>query len=206
MKIKKRLSFLKLMFREMTFLFSYFRFKKLKSKTPIYLELGSGAKKGKNGWITIDVNGADISWDLRKGIPLPDGSVEKIYSSHLLEHIPFQELILFLKECHRVLKTGGEFSVCVPNFAFYINAYQGGNMFKPRESWWREGAVSTNSLMDQLNYIIYMGGEHKYMFDSENLINTLKQGGFVNSKLRPYDEKIDLKERDFESIYAVSIK
>lgn len=58
----------------------------------------------KNGFTTVDINGANISWDLKNGIPLKDNSVDLIYSSHLLEHIPFKELILFLKDCKRVLK------------------------------------------------------------------------------------------------------
>ncbi|MGA7750152.1 MAG: hypothetical protein WCA63_08390, partial [Gallionella sp.] len=42
----------------------------LKEKKPIFLEVGSGDKKGKNGWITTDLSAnSDIYWDLRKGIP-----------------------------------------------------------------------------------------------------------------------------------------
>ena len=52
----------------------------------------------------------------------------------------------------------------------------------------------------------YMAGEHCYMFDEENLVNTLRKVGFTSVELRAFDESIDLKERDFESIYATAIK
>jgi hypothetical protein len=48
----------------------------------------------------------------------------------------------------------------------------------------------------------YMDGQHKYMFDEENLIFILKSKGFRNVKLRQFDPTLDLKERDYESIYA----
>ena len=172
----------------------------------IKLELGSGPKKGTDGWTTIDTQSSDINWDLRRGIPLPDNCVEQIYSSHLLEHISYAELIIFLSECRRVMTVGGKFSVCVPNFKLYIDAYEQGRMFKNRESWWKPGSIDTGSAIDQLNYIAYMRDQHKYMFDEENLINTLRQAGFSDVKLREFDHQLDLKERDSESIYALAIK
>jgi len=51
-----------------------------------------------------------------------------------------------------------------------------------------------------------MRGQHKYMFDEENLINTLRQAGFSDVKLRKFDHQLDLKERDSESIYALALK
>ena len=72
----------------------------LKKSKKIFLEIGSGNKKGANGWVTVDLYGADIIHDLKKGIPLPDASVEQIYASHLFEHIPFKELIIMLEEIY----------------------------------------------------------------------------------------------------------
>ena len=42
----------------------------------VKLNLGSGNTKGKNGWINVDLSGADINYDLRKGIPLDYNKVE----------------------------------------------------------------------------------------------------------------------------------
>jgi hypothetical protein len=51
-----------------------------------------------------------------------------------------------------------------------------------------------------------MKDEHKYMFDEENLINTLTKCGFSNVKLREFDEELDILKRDKESIYAKASK
>jgi SAM-dependent methyltransferase len=90
----------------------------------IYLEIGAGDRKGEKGWITLDkIKNCDICWDLRKGIPFPDESVQKIYSSHLFEHLSFKDGQKLLDECLRVLVPSGSFSICVPNAKIYIDAY-----------------------------------------------------------------------------------
>lgn len=151
---------------------------------------------------TTNAINADICWDLRDGILLPDKSVNKIYTSHVLEHIPYNELIPFLIEIRRVLKDGGELWVCVPNYRFYIDAYMENRLFSEKNSWWQTALVETGSSMDQLNYMAYMLDKHKYMFDEENLINTLSKAGLINVRLRDFDSSIDSPIHRHESIYA----
>ncbi len=182
------------------------QWKKLASKEIIRLDLGSGTKKGNDGWITVDLVGADINYDLKKGIPLPDGSVDAIYSSHLLEHIPYKSLVLFLSECCRVLKNNGEFLVCVPNASLYIKAYIERSNFGGNHNLHLPAIVDTGSHIDQLNYIAYMNGEHHFMFDNQNLVNILLRSGFGDAKLRNYDPELDSADRHFESIYALATK
>lgn len=191
-------------------LFNYFisipKWKALLKKEKIWLELGSGPKKGNNGWITVDNFGADICHDLTKGIPLPDESVDLIYTSHMLEHIPFKDLVKFIKECFRVLKKKGHLSVCVPDASRYIKSYIDKKNFREINDCAKGAIVDTGSFMDQVNYIAYMDQLHKYMFDSENLVKTLSLAPFTEVSLRDFDESVDLKSRDFESIYAIAIK
>jgi ubiquinone/menaquinone biosynthesis C-methylase UbiE len=186
--------------------YSYPKWHMLRRQKIVCLELGSGKKKGLNGWTTVDLSGADISHDLRRGIPLPNESVDRIYTSHMFEHIQYKELIVFIQECFRVLKKNGELSVCVPNAGLYIKAYVQGRRFRPQGEGYVSALVDTGSLIDQVNYIAYMDKQHNYMFDSENLVNTLKKVPFSEVRLRQFDEMLDLKSRDLESIYASAIK
>lgn len=185
---------------------SYFQWKNLAKKDVIKLELGSGSKKGVNGFTTVDINGADIYRDLRNGIPLDNNTVSVIYTSHMLEHIPYSKLIPFLKECMRVLKAGGHISICVPNARNYIQAYIEKRHFRNTDDFYKPAVIDTGSFIDQVNYMAYMAGEHCYMFDEENLVNTLRKVGFTSVSLRSFDKSIDLKDRDFESIYATATK
>lgn len=182
------------------------KWKGLAKQDKLLLELGSGAKRGVDGWTTVDVYGADISHDLRLGIPLPENSVDRIYSSHLLEHIPYQELLRFIDECYRVLKVGGEMSVCVPNAGLYIHAYASGRNFRRPGEGYKAALVDTGSGLDQVNFVAYMAGQHHYMFDEENLVNTVKKSPFSVVELRDFDNSLDMEERRFESVYARAIK
>jgi predicted SAM-dependent methyltransferase len=178
----------------------------LKGKKEIFLEVGAGDKKGKNGWLTIDMTkNCDIFWDLRKGIPFPKDSISKIYSSHFLEHLSFKEGQKFLDECLRVLVPGGIFSICVPNARIYIEAYINYDLDQ-NQFFEYKPAYNNTTKIDYVNYMAYMDGHHKYMFDEDNLIYILSSNGFKHPHQRKFDPDIDLKERDFESIYAEAMK
>ena len=178
----------------------------LRTQKEILLELGAGSTV-RDGWITIDtVESCDIIWDLRNGIPFPDKSVSLLYSSHFFEHLSFKEGQRFLDEFLRVMRPGGKFSICVPNARIYIKAYLRNadldtntfSIYKP--------AYNETTRIDYVNYTAYMDDNHKYMFDEENLIYILKSKGMRNVRLREFNPSLDLKVRDFESIYAEAEK
>ncbi len=150
-------------------------------------------------------NECDIYWDLRLGLPFATASVDRIYSSHFFEHLTFAEGQAVLDESLRVLKPGGSFSVCVPNAALYIEAYAEGRDL-PSEYFGWEPAFNRTTRIDALNYVAYMAGEHRYMFDEENLLHILRTKGLVNVSTRDFDPTVDKAERDFESIYAIGYK
>lgn len=179
----------------------------LREGREIYVELGAGNKSGTGGWTTIDVTrNCDIYWDLRKGIPFPNGSITKIYSSHFFEHLSFAEAQSFLDECKRALVPEGRFSICVPNAKLYLDAYVKGKALDPATFFGYGAAYNQTTRIDYVNYVAYMDGAHKYMFDEENLIFVLRSKGFRNVRLREFDPSLDVQERAFESIYAEADK
>lgn len=177
----------------------------LKKGEEICLEMGAD-KKGSNGWLTVDLTrNCNIFWDLRRGIPFPNESVSKIYSSHFFEHLTFKEGQILLDECLRVLIFGGTFSICVPNAKIYIEAYLKSELDLNRFGN-HKPAYNNTTKIDYLNYIAYMDGEHKYMFDEENLLYILKAKGMKNVRIREFDPTLDLEKRHLESIYAIAEK
>jgi predicted SAM-dependent methyltransferase len=181
--------------------------KQLLHRDLILLELGSGEKKGKDGWVTIDLNrNCDLYWDLNKGLPFPNSTITKIYSSHVFEHFHFEEIQKLLSECLRVLKPGGAFSICVPDAEMFINTYCNKTQLDPMLPIFEPGYSHTGSRIDYINYVAYCGKDHKYMFDRENLVSILKNKGFKNVTLRDFDPSLDLEIRKVESIYAQAEK
>ncbi|MAA74098.1 MAG: hypothetical protein CMN28_05275 [Salinisphaeraceae bacterium] len=176
----------------------------LKGGHPIWLEVGAGERGGNNGWTTLDLSlKADLFADLRKGLPFPPGSIDRIYSSHFLEHLTFRQGQDFLGDCLKALRPGGEFSICVPNARIYLEAYVRGQDL-PDEFFGYQRAFHHTTRIDYVNYTAYMNGQHCYMFDEENLIRRLEIAGFKNPGLRAFDPELDRADRDYESIYAAA--
>jgi predicted SAM-dependent methyltransferase len=110
------------------------------------------------------------------------------------------------RECRRVLVPGGTFSICVPNAKLYLDAYvKSDSLDESRFFRWKP-AYNNTTRIDYVNYIAFMEGYHKYMFDEENIVYILKSKGFRNVRVRQFDQSLDDKERDFESIYAEAEK
>ena len=53
--------------------------------------------------------------DVRNGLPYPDSSVKAIFSSHMLEHMHYEEANFVIKECYRCLVKGGIIRIIVPD-------------------------------------------------------------------------------------------
>ncbi|MFK8114884.1 MAG: methyltransferase domain-containing protein [Rubripirellula sp.] len=175
------------------------------SGVEIKLELGAGAVRGENGWVTVDWNKrCDVYWDLTVALPFPADCVSQIYTSHTLEHLTYHQTQGLLKDCLRVLKPGGEISICVPNARHYIEAYYLNQELEERTRY--APAWNYLSPIDYVNYTAYMAGEHKHMFDQDNLVAVLQKAGFENGAAREFNPKRDIAERDFESVYAFATK
>lgn len=82
----------------------------------VNLNLGCG-RHPLDGWINLDRvagEGADIVAELgMESIPLATGSVDCVFASHVLEHIP--DIISAMREIHRVLTPGGYLVAAVPH-------------------------------------------------------------------------------------------
>ncbi|MFA4828257.1 MAG: methyltransferase domain-containing protein [Thermodesulfovibrionales bacterium] len=171
------------------------------------LEIGVGNTARKNGFITSDINlKSDFPFDLRIGLPFPDDSIDIIYAEHVLEHFDYKDLLILLKDCHRALKPTGIMSIVVPNAKIYLTAY-----FKPEEFEYKkyclyDFGLSYKHNIDYVNYMFYMGGHHRYMFDEDSILTLLKDEGFKNVHKRDFDDNLDQQDRKYESIYVEATK
>jgi predicted SAM-dependent methyltransferase len=92
-----------------------------------YLNLGCGnIFVNSTDWINFDWAPQDRDVkraNLIKKLPIEDETVDLIYSSHFIEHIPIDELGNFLKECYRILKKGGIIRLVLPDFENIAREY-----------------------------------------------------------------------------------
>lgn len=83
------------------------------------LRLNIGGEEPAPGWKIVNLRpgpGVDHVADCTDLGMFADASVDDIYASHVLEHLPYLEkLPRALKEFHRVLKPGGRARISVPD-------------------------------------------------------------------------------------------
>lgn len=180
----------------------------LRDTRPIRIELGSGRRVGMEDWVSVDlVADSDLQLDLSQPLPFPDDCAAIIYSSHLLEHFSYPKpLINLLAECRRILKPEGVFSVAVPNARIYLNAYSSLEKFDHKKYCLYDTGLSYKARIDYVNYMAYMAGHHRYMFDEENVVIIISEAGFSDVTLREFDPSLDLEARLYESIYVQATK
>lgn len=53
-------------------------------------------------------------------LPFEDGTVDEVYSRHVVEHFTLKEFLKVLQEWNRVLKVGGELYIICPNLLWHL--------------------------------------------------------------------------------------
>ena len=93
-------------------------------QAPLRLHLGSGGNN-LDGWVNIDLVGAhaDLTWDLRRPLPLGKAAAEAVFLEHVLEHMTMAEGVQVLHHLLEVLVPGGILRVGVPDAGLYATSY-----------------------------------------------------------------------------------
>ncbi|MBO0705168.1 MAG: hypothetical protein J2P39_07610 [Candidatus Dormibacteraeota bacterium] len=127
------------------------------------------------GYLNVDARnlpGVDIRADVGR-LPFEAGEVSEIFSAHLLEHFPVEELSrTLLPYWHSLLEPGGKFSAVVPDAQTMITEYSAGRL-----------------RFDDLRQVTfglqeYDGDFHFNMFTPESLTELLEGAGFEEVQVR----------------------
>lgn len=100
------------------------------------LNIGGGPKFKADGWINLDAVGADcFDFSPECSLPVPDNTLDLVYSSHTLEHLDDATVARLLQESHRALKAGvsaiemigsrpGYLLIKIPDFDLILAKYR----------------------------------------------------------------------------------
>ena len=145
-----------------------------------------------HGWTNIDVHDLGgwsasqgykyLRHDVRNGLPFGTGTVDMIFSSHMLEHLSYEEGKRFLRECRRVAKPGCVLRFAVPNARLLNEAYAGA-AYRDRVgvvlsdfAEISDGVENAPTDAMKLWELLYAG--HQSMYDAETLVLALTEAGF----------------------------
>jgi predicted SAM-dependent methyltransferase len=139
----------------------------------VRLNLGCG-HVSLEGYLNVDrraLPGVDIVAEV-DDVPFGQNEVDEIFSAHLLEHFPQEQLRReLLPYFFNLLKEGGQFHAVVPDSEAMIREYSSGQYS-----------------YDEMREVIYGaqdydGGFHFNMFTPESLTKLLKEAGFENPRI-----------------------
>ena len=136
-----------------------------------------------------------IYGDIIKGLPCDSNSVDILYASHVLEHLPLKEFRMSLAECLRVLKPNGVFRAVVPNLMYYIEEYLNSESETKSIDFCLNSGLGAESYANPLSRM--RGDSHHIMYDAETLENELKRAGFTSVRQAFYG---DSKIKDFADV------
>ena len=164
-----------------------------------FLEIGPTPKKALGtDWDTLDVHpypGTTFVADVNKPLTfIKNETYEIVYASHIIEHIPWFNTIVVLKEFWRILKSGGVLEIWCPDFEKLVKAYLEQKvldkwfLYNPKRdpTLWVSGRIFAYDRegTDSNNW-------HRAVFDEKHLKSCLSEAGFVELenlvKPRGYD-------------------
>jgi len=176
-----------------------FQLRKAVAADLIYCNIGCGPNIFPN-FVNIDYfwkPGIDICWDITKGLPFGDESVEGIFIEHVLEHFSARAAKIILREFYRILKKGKIIRVIVPDGQLYAELYiKSGTDKSVRFPYAEESDNKTPMLY--LNDLFYRH-EHKMAYDAQTLSKFLSEAGFEDIRkecFRHGQDKILLIDRE----------
>ena len=142
-------------------------------------------------------------------IPHVNGSVDAIYSCHMIEHLDRYEARRFLAECRRVLKPGGVIRIVVPDLRVTVNDYVAKGNADIFVEHLQLALDKPHGLSGYLRFLLVGNRNHHWLYDGESMSNLLRECGFGEVRiLRPGETRIsapgmlDLFERAGESTYV----
>jgi predicted SAM-dependent methyltransferase len=106
-------------------------------------------------------------------------SVKHIHTEYFFGCLDYEETLRFLRECSRLLETGGMVRFIVPDLEMYIRAYAAGDaaFFNPlRHLGGAVNPLTTKAMV--CNQVCRMGGAYKIASDFETLEQAALSCGF----------------------------
>jgi SAM-dependent methyltransferase len=121
--------------------------------------------------------------DVVRGLPFGTGSVDCVYSSHVLEHLSFEDCLVALLEVHRVLRPGGVFRSVLPDLECEVRRYLESAEEDRASAFMRSTLMGTERRDRGIGGVLRAGlgnSKHLWMWDYRSLASRLRQAGFVD--------------------------
>jgi predicted SAM-dependent methyltransferase len=149
------------------------------------LHVGCGPKP-LAGWVNTDIRPVTpdtIQLDATKPLPFESKSFDRVYTEHFIEHLDHIEGLRFLRECHRILVSGGRIRLATPDITFLFKLYLNPTSETMRYCAWATESFIRKTLYVSPTYVInnfFKNFGHKFIYDKPLLHSVLVEAGFTD--------------------------
>lgn len=127
-------------------------------------------------WINADIDpSADLIVRMEWRLPFAANTLDRIFSEHVMEHVPYNIGVRFLREAHRTLRPGGIVRIAMPDLADLVDGYCHDWRRFDWVQWPQFSFIRTRAQM--LNAAFRWWG-HCHLYDREELSRALEEAGF----------------------------
>lgn len=169
----------------------------------VKLNIGSFINMFYYGWSNADVidlsefanrNGYTFKQiDATKPFPVPDGYVNLIFSSHMMEHLTHLESVNFLRECYRMMCDGGIIRIAVPSVGLLMQKYIDHDLDFLKHI--NPNAEKATCDLDKFYEVVFVN--HAHIYDSCSLKQILEFAGFKDVKqIDPFHSRSEIMEKE----------
>ena len=137
------------------------------------------------------------------GLPIPDGSCQGIYCSHVLEHLALDEGDIAFKNVFRYLKPGGTFRMVLPDLERLAQEYVTAKDVYAAHRFMKDSYLGLNSRPRTLGGILQMwlgNSRHLWMWDRQSLSEKLREHGFREIRRALFGDAEDKKFEEIEDM------
>ncbi|MGH8556776.1 MAG: class I SAM-dependent methyltransferase [Methylococcales bacterium] len=140
-----------------------------------------------SGWLNADLYPYAINavyLNATKKFPFADMTFDCIYTEHMIEHISYFEGVSMIRQCYRVLKTGGKLRVATPDLRFLMELCQTQktSLQKDYIKWQTDNFLHGIDRYEDVfvinNYVRAWG--HQFIYDENTLATELERAGFTD--------------------------
>jgi len=140
--------------------------------------------------------------DVIKGLPVKPGSAERVYCSHVLEHLALEDCRTTLRNVFNYLRPGGVFRFVVPDLEFYAREYLNSSDPKAAQIFMAETYLGEHvgaRGLKSLPRAIFGRSQHLWMWDYKSFVPELEAAGFTSVRRASFGDSHDPLFADVES-------
>jgi ubiquinone/menaquinone biosynthesis C-methylase UbiE len=132
--------------------------------------------------------------DIIRGLPIPEGSCQGIYCSHVLEHLSLEDCRLALRNSHRYLAPGGRFRLVLPDLRFAVTTYLENPRADASIEFMEKSLLGWKSRPRGIKGLVHSwltNARHLWMWDEKSLAAELSAAGFSSVRRASFGDSDD---------------